>query len=146
MEYMRAANFPYPDENTMSKVTNLLRKPKGKDAMEPQEEATSSIYDAPFVFWPHASPEHSERETHAEEYWKVRGIRSRIEDVKGLLKPTSENQDKRDVSWTGHYSFVLPSEPARKDLILTQFTNKNDAVAFLNKADSEVPESIVEAG
>merc|ERR1712048_54670 len=26
MEYMRAADFPYPSEDTMSKVTNLLRK------------------------------------------------------------------------------------------------------------------------
>merc|ERR1719476_491260 len=133
MEYMRAAEFPYPTEDTMSKVTNLLRKPKGKRA-NGDEAAVSSIHDAPFLFWPHASPERSEKEAHAEEYWKVHGLRSRIEKVNGHGRFICENGMRsvfdNDV-WSD--SFVLPSEPARKDLILERFTNKNDAIAFLNK-------------
>ena len=43
-------------------------------------------------------------------------------------------------------NFVLPAEPARKNLILEGHTNMVDAVIFLNKEDSELPKAILEAG
>merc|ERR1712176_56160 len=73
------------------------------------------------------------------------GRRSRLEcnpedKTEGRKKHTDPTQ------WYKGLNFVLPAEPARKDLILEGHTNMVDAVIFLNKEDSELPKAILEAG
>merc|ERR1719373_913806 len=95
-------------------------------------------------FYPHASPERDMKEAHAEKYWEAKGRRSRLECKPSDKFYTRNYKQKDPTQW--YFSFVLPSEPTREELILSNQKSTNDAVEFLNKPDSEVPQAILDAG
>jgi len=152
-QYLDASGFPMPIAETMGKLTNVLRKPRGYSNGNQEEgaAASTSFHDAPFLFWPDNGPDRLRAEAQAEEFWKGRGLRERIE-VYGPGQGTKRIQfehrkDKYGMAWNeDHLFFVLPGEPVRQDLVLEGYKNMVDACSFLNAEDSKPSQAILDAG
>jgi hypothetical protein len=148
MKFMDAANFAFPTADKMDKVLNVLRKPRGyqpsRKAISALDGEKSSVHDAAYLFYPHASSEHDRREAHAEQFWQGQ-VRTRLDTRHTCRMELLHMKDRKLAGWNEHQKFTLKSKPVCKDLLL-DFANLNDTVSFLVKPESEIPSAILEAG
>jgi hypothetical protein len=139
--HVDAGGFPFPTEESMDKLLNVLRKPAGYGKHSAEPEQGSSVHNAPFLFWSHADEERASCEAQVEEFWKARGLRKRLEG--------HEVGKRKNIKREGKFASFLTlgkAEPGRKDLLLHDYRNMNDAAIFLNNPKSVIPEAITESG
>merc|ERR1719375_204968 len=142
--YMSASGFPIPTQGSMAKVLNLLRKPRGYRAGGRREEKDKSITGAPFVFYAHG--QYAKEEKRAQAYWKKRGMRKVISADTSLKVQWEHNKHHQGRKWSETSFFVIPREPARKDLVLRSASTMADAAIFLNKEEAKAPKAVAKEG